>query len=374
MSRAKPQLLKIHRYVGLGLALLLAVQGITGALLVFRDEIERIIHPALIVEPLSARVPVQAMMDTVERAHPDIPVNRAEFPAWDDSAVLFKLVAKDGSRWLTAVDPYRNIIVRDAPMSVWPGEWIFYIHYGLLAGPTGHIIVGIEGLTLLILALTGPIVWWPGRKRLKQGFRIETGRGADLKWRTLHRAGGAIIAPVLLVSAFTGAAMVWKDEFRDLLRIATPVADKPSPKVAEQPGVSMVPLDRLIAVAKKDYGPTDVRQIRFSDGGRVAAVFLDSDLTVRPDGAKQIYYDRYAGADIGHYVAGTLPTGSEIVDWLFPVHSGLFGGVVTRFLAVVAGLSLMALSLSGPWLWYSRTARKRSRAPSRPMAAMTEGR
>jgi uncharacterized iron-regulated membrane protein len=372
MKTIKPQLLKLHRWVGLTLAVLLTIQGLSGMSLVFRDELDRAIHPELTVEPAAARVTVQKMLDAVEARHPGVPVSRAEFSAWQDGAVLFKLTAKDGTRWLTAVDPYRGTIVRDGSLASWPGEWMFLLHDSLLAGPVGETIVGFEGLGLLFLAITGPIVWWPGRKRLKQGLKVVTGRGADLQWRTLHRAGGALIAVVLVMSATTGVLMVWKPEFRDALRIVTPVTDKPAPKVAEQPGTAMVPLDRLVAKARAEYGMTPLRQIRFSDGGRVAAIFLESDLTIRAEGAKQIYYNRYDGSDVGHYVSGTLPAGTEIVDWLITLHSGMFGGTLTRILMAIAGLSLAGLSASGLWLWYSRTSRARKRTASPREPAMAE--
>lgn len=372
MKALKPRFLTLHRWVGLTLAVLLTIQGLSGMLLVFRDEIDRVIHPALVVDPAPARVPVQALMDVVEALHPGVPVNRAEFSAWEDGAVLFKLTAKDGTRWLTAVDPYRGVIVRDGSLAAWPGEWIFLIHDSLLAGPVGETIVGIEGFGLLFLALTGPIIWWPGRKRLKQGFKVITGRGADLKWRTLHRAGGALIAAVLVMSATTGVLMVWKPQFRDMLRIVTPVTEKPAPKVGEQPGAAMIPLDRLVAKARAEYGATPLRQIRFSSEGRVAAIFLESDITVRAEGAKQIYYNRYDGSDVGHYVSGALPVGTEVVDWLITLHTGMFGGTATRLLMLVAGLSLAGLSASGLWLWYSRTSRGRKRAAVSRVPAMAE--
>src|SRR5690606_29111800 len=151
---------------------------------------------------------------------------------------------------------------------------------------------------------------------------------------------------------------------RDALRLVTVVTDKPAPKVAERPGAAMIPLDQLVAKARDDYGVTALRQIRFSDGGRVAAIYLDSDLTIRADGRRQVYYNRYDGTDLGHYVAGALLVGSEIIDWLYPVHTGLYGGTVTRLLAVIAGFSLAGLSASGLWLWYSRTSRRRKRKPA----------
>lgn len=373
MNRVRPQLLKLHRWIGLALAVLLTVQGLSGMALVFRHEIERIIHPSLVVEPLANRAPVQLLLDNVEARHPDATVSRVEFAQQDDGAALFWLKRGDGTRWLTAADPYRGTIVRDGSLSAWPGEWMFLLHDSLLAGPVGETIVGIEGLALLFLAVTGPIVWWPGRKRLKQGLKVVTDRGADLKWRTLHRVSGALIAIVLVMSATTGVLMVWKPQFRDALRLVTPVTDKPTPKVQAQPDRTMLPLDQLVEKARTEYGATRLNQIRFSDGGRVAAIFLESDLTVRAEGSKQIYYDRYDGTDVGHYVAGALPVGTEIVDWLITVHSGIFGGVVTRLIVAIAGLVLAGLSVSGLWLWYSRTSRKRRRRPT-PVHAEMAGR
>jgi uncharacterized iron-regulated membrane protein len=134
----------------------------------------------------------------------------------------------------------------------------------------------------------------------------------------------------------------------------------------------MVPLDRLVAKARAEYGSTPLRQIRFSDGGRVAAIFLESDLTIRAEGAKQIYYNRYDGSDVGHYVSGALPAGTEIVDWLITLHSGMFGGTLGRLLMVIAGLALAGLSASGLWLWYSRTSRARKRPASQREPAMAE--
>ncbi len=94
---------------------------------------------------------------------------------------------------------------------------MFELHHALLAGELGETIVGIEGITLILLAITGPIVWWPGVKRWRNGFRLWRGKGLQPLLRSLHRAGGAAITLVLLYSAVTGTAMVFKDRFRDIL-------------------------------------------------------------------------------------------------------------------------------------------------------------
>lgn len=365
MKRLRPFLLKLHRWTGLTVGILLLIQGLTGATMVFRDEIDRVIHPAIVVAPTASRVPVQQMLDMVQTAHPDATVNRIEISRWADGAALFKLTDPHTKALrLIAVDPFRNHILRDGTRIAWPTEWLFAVHHTLLVGDTGEIIIGIEGLTLLFMAITGPIVWWPGLARFRNGFRILWRGNSDRRWRTLHRAWGGAAALLLIVSATTGAMMVWKDEVRGVLGLFGTVTQRPAPKVAAVAGATPLPVDRLVARARAEYGATPLRQIRFSSGGNVVAIYLDSDLTVRPDGAKQVYYNAYSGADLGHYVAGALPAGSEIVDWLYTVHTGLFGGIATRLLFLLSGLSLAGLSGTGLWLWFSRRARSRKRAPA----------
>jgi uncharacterized iron-regulated membrane protein len=339
------------------LALFVTIQALSGTALVFRDELEPLVHSELRVAARGERASIQALHDVVSARYPTATMGRAEFPESETQAVLFKL--KEGKKpILVAVDPFSAAIVREGGLGDWPFEWIFQVHYELLAGPTGHFLIGVEGLALLFLAITGPIVWWPGRKRIRQGLKVKIRGKADPRWRTLHRSGGAIAAVFLIVSSTTGAAMVWKEELRAALAPIAAAPGKPTPKIAEQPGRPHVPLDALVASARRQYA-TPLRQIRFSSGGRAVAVFLDGDRSVRADGTNQIYYNVYDGSEIGRYVAGEMPPASEAIDWLFTVHTGLWGGVATRLLLLLVGASLIGLTLTGPWLWWSRTRRRR---------------
>ena len=212
------------------------------------------------------------------------------------------------------------------------------------------------------MAITGLGSWWPGLRRLRQGFRVRLGGSAELRWRSLHRAVGAGAALLLILSAGTGAMMVWKPTVRAMLH----GRDRPAPKVAARPGHPLVPADVLIARAERADGPAAVRQLRFSSGGRVIAVFLDSHHTIRADGTAQLYYDAYDGTERGRYIAGDLPAGSEFVDWLYTVHSGIWGGLVTRAILLFTGIAPIGLALTGPWLFYIRTVRRRRRPRAIP--------
>jgi len=357
----KPTFLKVHRWIGLGVGLFLLVQGLTGTALVFRDEIERVIHPGLVVAERGARLPVQSLVDAFHAAHPGADLTRAEFPDHADQAVQLRWTMK-GARGVTAIDPFDARIVGDGPANSWPMEWIFNVHENLHAGPIGQTLIGVEGFALLFMALTGLFYWWPGTRRLRQGFRVKLDGSTDLRWRTLHRAVGAGVALLLIVSATTGVMMVWKDGLRGALGTVATVAPRPAPKVAKRAGVALLPVDRLIAEAKASYGDTPLRQLRFTSGGRVVAVYLTGARTIRPDGTSQIFYNGYDGAELGHYVAGTLPASNEFVDWIYTVHTGLWLGLLTRVILVLTGLTLVGMAASGLWLWYARTVRRRAQA------------
>lgn len=360
--------LKLHRWIGLSVGLLLLIQGLTGAILVFRDELEPLLQPSLIVAEQPARLPVQALLDAFHRAHPEAELQRADFPESAREAVILSWKAKDAPG-LTAIDPYSARIVRDGPSSRWPLEVVFNIHDALLAGPVGETLIGIEGLALLAMAISGILHWWPGAARLRQGFRVRLNGNADLRWRTLHRSVGAGVSLILILSAVTGALMVWKPSFRAALSTVTKAEGKPSPKVAKQEGRAMLPVDPLIAAARAHYGDTSLRQLRFSSGGRVVAIYLESNRTIRADGTAQAYFNRYEGTEVAHYIAGTQSAASEGIDWLYTVHTGRWGGVVTRALMVLVGLTLAGMAASGLWLWISRTGKQRKRTGKNSMEA-----
>jgi len=361
----KPTYLKLHRWLGLTVGLFLMIQGLTGAIMAFRDALEPIVVPSLIVSERPARLPVQGLLDAFHRAHPDADLTRAEFPDAANQAVIFKSTIKK-ARWLTAIDPFDGRVVHDGTMTAWPLEFIFNIHEQLLSGPIGETLIGIEGISLLVLAIMGIGYWWPGRKRLKQGFRVKLDGSTDLRWRTLHRAVGGGVAVILLMSATTGVLMVWKEQVRGAMNVVAKTESRPSPKVAKSDdGAAMVPIDPLIARAKVVYGDTPFRQLRFSSGGRVVAVFLDSNRTIRADGTNQIYFNRYDGRELAHYIAGTQSGGAEFLDWIYTVHTGLWGGAVTQAIMLVTGLTLFGMALSGLWLWYTRTRRERARKAAR---------
>jgi uncharacterized iron-regulated membrane protein len=354
----KQSMLRYHRWLALAAGLFLIMQGLSGSLLIFRDTVEPIIHPALVVTATDPPASPQQLVDTVNSRFPDFAISRVEFPKQADRAVIFKLQKRSGeSKWLAAVDPYRNQVVRDGGIASWPIECMLLWHEELLTGSNGEMVVGVVGLALICMAVSGLITWWP-RGRLVTSLRI-VGGGKDPTWRTAHRTFGALAAGVLLFSATTGTLMVFKDYVRDMLALAGPVAAKPSAKVKNRPGTPLVSIDGLVGKANAAIGPSALRQLRFGDDdGRGVSVYLDA--TGRGIGGVTSFvaYDRYTGKELGRYVSGQLPASNAAIDFLYPLHMGAAGGPLMKAILLLAAFSLVVLGVSGPLLWLGRSRRQ----------------
>jgi uncharacterized iron-regulated membrane protein len=149
------------------------------------------------------------------------------------------------------------------------------------------------------------------------------------------------------------------------MNLVATTESRPSPKVVKSDGATMVAVDPLISRAKAAYGDTPLRQLRFSSGGRVVAVFLGSNHTIRADGTNQVYFNRYDGRELAHYIAGRQSGGAEFLDWVYTIHTGLWGGAVTQAIMLLTGLTLVGMALSGLWLWFMRMRRERARKAAR---------
>lgn len=354
----KARLLKLHRWVGLALALLFVVQATSGIALVFRDELERMIHPELNVAPPSGPIALAPLLTAARQAAPAAKLQRLELPGEAGQAVIASLRGKDGEPILVALDPSNAEVLRKGGLGQWPTEWLFRLHESLLAGETGDIIVGIEGIALLFVAIVGLMTWWPAGWRWKGSLRVIRGHGTQRLVQSLHRALGAIAAALLILSAVTGALMV----FRPALQVVLPLAKKPSFDVPARTA-DPVPIDDLVALARARHGALKLDQIRFQGkAAQIVALYFDDDRSLRRNATRQYYHDAYDGSELGIYDPAQVPVANTAFDWLFTIHTGKAAYLPGRIAILLGGVTLLFLSISGPWLWLAARRKRRRRA------------
>lgn len=150
----------------------------------------------------------------------------------------------------------------------------------------------------------------------------------------LHSTLGIAAAVFLMIAALTGAALVFRDQFKP--------GPPPRAPVVETPLALEVLMEKAVAA-----GPGDpVTDITLPSGeGDPYKFWLDDD-------AETIVFLAGDGA-----VLGTQKNAVWWTRWLFRLHTGEVAGLPGQLLVFVSGLSLAALGVTGVWMVAARRRR-----------------
>ncbi|MEH2338623.1 PepSY-associated TM helix domain-containing protein [Nostoc sp.] len=223
----------LHRYLGLIVGLVLIIIGFTGSMLVFEKEINQFLISQQFgqVIPQEQRLPLESVLETVKTAYTSQPdLKLLGINSLPDSHTLDRvfLQSPDDKRTEVFVNPYTGKIMGARQSENTLFGLIFKLHYQLLAGDIGTIIVGIVGLLLFILCITG-IILWPGWNRLMAGFKIKWNAHIKRVNFDLHKVAGIVTAVFLTMIAFTGFCWNFYDFTKPLIYAATLTPIPPDP-------------------------------------------------------------------------------------------------------------------------------------------------
>lgn len=359
-------LVSIHLWLGISIGFLWALQGLTGALLVFSRDAERwSLHettsgPTLPLDTLFARASAAAGAKV------------SELETFGPSPTLFVAYFEDHGLKRSLVIDARSGAVKDRrdpepklPIGGSSWRWLQQLHNGLLLGDeTGGALIGTSGIVLLSSLTLGAILGWPRAKAWRAVIQVGRWRSTRQKLFGWHRlAGLALVAPLVIVAA-CGVYLGFAPELKPVLTVhagyKAPYRAKP---VAALPA-HVLSADQAFAAAQARYPAAKlVRIIRPTAKSPVYAFrLLQPGELRRWSGTTTVAVDAVTGRVRDTYDPLKGPLANQVSDNLFPLHTGEWGGLAGRLLAVLAGLSLPTLYVTGLWAWFNR----RSMTGARP--------
>ena len=365
-------LIKVHLWLGLTIGLLWAIQGMTGALLVFHREEDRWAVPQPNGGPPA---PIDEVVAAAEQA--------------TDGAWIQRLAIADAHRDLINVyyadhaahaghggDPHYRAVIVDAstakvlgfrdvhpmtPFTGAPNQWIDMLHMALLGGRRGEIFIALSGLVLLSATALGLYIAWPPLRAWKYTFSYRRWRSKDQKLYGWHRAVGLCAGFILVVLALTGACVNLESSVESaaasFLDHRPPYKAKP---LAELPAT--IAAGTALQIAQKNFPdavwvrlftptPADpVYRIRFFQQGENRAWL----------GKTMVVVDAINGRVLDRYDAIRVPWSNRWIDAAFALHNGELLGLGGRILVLLTGLTLPVLYVTGIWRWVN--SRRRTRA------------
>lgn len=392
----------IHLWLSVPFGILITLICFSGAALVFEKEVMELCHRELyfVKKVEAAPLPMEQLMTKVAATLPDS-VSVTGVNISSDPERAYQVTLSKPRRASMYVDQYTGEIMgkyERAPFF----NFMFRMHRWLLDSMKqdggifwGKMIVGTSTLMFVFVLISGVVVWWPRtRKALKNSLKIVANKGWRRFWYDLHVAGGMYALVFLLAMALTG--LTWSFQwYRTGFYKTFGVEVQPSMghgnaaanatakggKREESPeGRSGRPGNRgekpegrgeysesregrkrspytnwqqvyeQLAEANPDY-----KLISVSDGSASVAL---------PRFGNQRGTDRYKFNPRNGEITETtlykdLDNSGKIRGWIYSVHVGSWGGMLTRILTFIAALVGASLPLTGYYLWIRRLMKRK---------------
>lgn len=354
----------LHRWSGGLIGLLLAVLGLTGALLVHEDAFLRATVPhardAQVQDTATLAAAATRIFAGKDRprsvvlATPRLGLHKLNYKGERGA-----YAAQDG----TIVAAWTSNWAR-------PEVWLFDLHHHLFNGDAGEVVGGAAGLAGLGFVATGLILWWPARRVFHVRPWPRMARRAAIVHH--HRDLGALVAPLLILSLTTGAAMNLK-WFSSALRApftppaAMEAANAP-PKIKGGKLAKAPDWRSMIAAAQARYPGAELRVISLpAKPGGLIAIRLRQQAEWLPNGRTMAWFDPADGRLVAARDAQALPLGSRIANLDYPLHAAKVGGLAYRLVMTVSGLTLGLLgTLAVATFWGNPTGSLKRRKRAKP--------
>lgn len=369
MKRARRLWLNLHLTLGITVGALFVLLGLTGSLLTFYQEVDRLLNPEIRSIGVEKRPKsIQAIADKIKQDHPDRPNSwRIEMPLSDDASFTLRYyhpketAGKTFAPLMVTLDPST---LQETSCRFWGDyfvTWVYDLHYTLLLDQNGKTIVGLSGLVIVISLASGVYLWWPSRRRLITSLLPFLRPGPVRMTYDLHTRGGLYGLVILLGLALTGTGLALPHQSRFLLSYVTSVEDLPRPSVrATSIGVPVIDLDQAIAVASEIFPGAELRWVETGggDGKPISIRFHQPHEPSRRFPKSQVWIDPYSGEVLAVWDPENGPMGNSVLDWLHPLHNGEAFGIIGRWVVFVIGLLPSLLFATGLLRWRQKRISK----------------
>ncbi|SOR29455.1 conserved protein of unknown function; putative membrane protein (4 PEPSY-associated transmembrane helices) [Methylorubrum extorquens] len=383
-----------HFYAGLLCLPFLILLSATGALYLFKAEINATVFAHRTVVASSGRTPLgpdRLIFNAMQAVPEGNPLSYTE-PAGPTASALVTL-AEGGGKILLYLDPYTgDVLDRVAADREFFGI-VRGLHSLTLFGTAANALIEIVAGFAIILVVTGAYLWWPQGKGQRRGRAVslrETPR-RRVWWRDLHAATGLFAGAGLLFLALTGLpwSVWWGQELRAwsnraglgqptqlwagkavstvpmgarLESAGWALEDALMPRSAPS-GAPSLGIDRAVATLRDMALPGGFElALPLGETGVYAASAYPRDVT----GQRMVSLDRYSGQPIIDVRFADLGPVARAIQYGIGLHKGEFWGRANQLAMLAFCLGTILLSVTAAVMWWKRRPAGRLGTPPWP--------
>ena len=377
-------LFQVHLWSGIAVGLIATVVGISGSAIVYKDALDRRFTPGLFHLSTGPRLSADALLAAAQRIHPGWLVTYAAVGSSPHGAPNpWVFYAADPARpnaplLLTYLDPSTGSALGSINENAGLMNWLADLHFRLLAGTNGTLVNGIGAVLLCALCISGIILWWPGRGRVRGALSIRwDARWPRLNW-DLHNVFGFWTVIPLGIEAFTGAyycffvpmaaalVLMLGGSVHRWQEMSVPPRSTPSPLAAS--------FEPLLRQSLQRHPDCILR-------GLSLPVETTDPLTVQLDPPHaedrgdyvQVVFDRHSGRLLSDIDSRKESAAIRMVLFVRPLHFGTFAGHASRIAWILVGFAPGLLFFTGFVMWWRRVPGRILRTASHSPSSKING-
>ena len=347
LKRMRKLLFNLHLYLALVLGIFVVIIGVTGSLIAFEGDIDRLTNSRLFnVRPQGQMLTAAGMLEAARKAYPGQRIGAIRFPSDEKTSATFGV--RGGQQ--VFLNPYTGTIIGSRGSASWLAS-AHQLHMRLLLGKPGEIVVTSVTGVLLFLVASGIYLWWP----LKRAT-VKWGASARRIHFDLHNTTGIYSAAILFILGVTGIVIHFDSELEEWMhrQAGTAKIEKNIPSVP-QPGGQPIGPDQAVQVALATVPGTQALAISVpanAKGSYLISLHYPEDLT--PGGRTWVNVDQYSGKALSLQDSRTVPWGTRTIVYNRAIHTGDIFGYFSKVIMSLTCLLLISQAITGYYLWWKK--------------------
>jgi uncharacterized iron-regulated membrane protein len=207
---------------------------------------------------------------------------------------------------------------------------------------------------------------WTGWRNLARGFSINWKAHWQRTVFDLHNVSGIVSVAFLMLISATGTAIIFYAPVKSTLYWLT--NEKPQPALISHPhsSSSRQNLDEILHQVNTVWPEAKTTFISLPlTPEAIFKVRKKFPNEAHPNGSSTIYLDQYSGEILQADSVNSASVANRILNWLYPLHIGSYGGIYLRLAHAIAGLAAIVLFVTGVLMWRQRHLAKFYRKEAR---------
>lgn len=366
----------IHAALGVATGLVLYAVTLTGTAALFEEQVLMWEHPSLRFERPRSYDIDRLLRNQIGNAPEGTKDTFVFLPSALRPSLRLLFVQKGHSSWVD-LHPATGAVLPSTEYGF--GRVWRLAHTNALMGQVGRYLVGLSGLVMLLMLLSGIAAH---RKVFSQLFTWRYQRSLRVSMGDLHKLVGVWSLPVHFMFSFTGAILGLLGALTIVSALVAYGGDRDAAVEAvlgppvEPAGVpaDIQPLSPLFAQVRQTHPHIDWNQARLihwkDENAHVELGGFRNDTIAMPSSVRIRWRDGAPAHEVDWVDGGAW---RRVFGLILPLHFASFGGLPVKVAYAVLGLLGAVLIGLGLWLWLERKHRRGPTPGERRLSGLTAG-